>query len=62
MTALRSRWSRFIDFSDGKALMVNNAEWLLDLNYIDFLREVGPHFSVNRMLLQSAISSVWKKA
>lgn len=42
--------SRFIDFSDGKAMMVNNAEWLLDLNYVDFLREIGPHFSVNRML------------
>ena len=42
--------SRFIDFSEGKALMVNNADWLLDLNYIDVLREVGPHFSVNRML------------
>ena len=42
--------SKFIDFSDGKALMVNNADWLLDLNYVDFLREVGPHFSVNNML------------
>lgn len=42
--------SKFIDFSDGKALMVNNADWLMDLNYIDVLREVGPHFSVNRML------------
>ena len=42
--------SKFIDFSDDKALMVNNADWLLDLNYIDVLREVGPHFSVNRML------------
>ena len=42
--------SRFIDFSEGKALMVNNADWLMDLNYIDVLREVGPHFSVNRML------------
>ena len=42
--------SRFIDFSDGKALMVNNADWLMDLNYIDVLREVGAHFSVNRML------------
>ncbi len=42
--------SKFIDFSDGKALLVNNADWLLDLNYIDVLREVGPHFSVNRML------------
>ncbi len=41
---------RFIDFSDGKALMVNNGDWLLGLNYVDFLREIGPHFSVNRML------------
>ncbi len=46
----KKQMSRFIDFSDGKALMVNNADWLLELNYIDFLREVGPHFSVNRML------------
>ena len=42
--------SKFIDFADGKALLVNNADWLLDLNYVDLLREVGPHFSVNRML------------
>lgn len=41
---------KFIDFSDGKALLVNNADWLLDLNYIEVLREIGPHFSVNRML------------
>ena len=46
----KKQMSRFIDFSDGKAMMVNNAEWLLDLNYVDFLREIGPHFSVNRML------------
>jgi len=46
----KKQMSRFIDFSEGKALMVNNADWLLDLNYIDVLREVGPHFSVNRML------------
>ena len=46
----KKQMSRFIDFSDGKALMVNNAEWLLGLNYIEFLREVGPHFSVNNML------------
>ncbi len=46
----KKQMSRFIDFSEGKALMVNNAEWLLDLNYIEFLREVGPHFSVNNML------------
>ncbi|MGN1192027.1 MAG: tyrosine--tRNA ligase [Dorea sp.] len=46
----KEQMSRFIDFSDGKALMVNNADWLLDLNYIEVLREVGAHFSVNRML------------
>ena len=46
----KKQMSRFIDFSDGKALMVNNADWLLDLNYIEVLREVGAHFSVNRML------------
>ncbi len=46
----KEQMSRFIDFSDGKALMVNNADWLLDLNYIELLREVGTHFSVNRML------------
>ena len=46
----KKQMSRFIDFSDGKALMVNNADWLLDLNYVQLLREVGPHFSVNRML------------
>ena len=46
----KKQMERFIDFSDGKALMVNNADWLLDLNYVDVLREVGAHFSVNRML------------
>ncbi|MDD2362593.1 MAG: tyrosine--tRNA ligase [Oscillospiraceae bacterium] len=46
----KKQMSEFVDFSDGKALMVNNADWLLNLNYIDFLREVGVHFSVNRML------------
>lgn len=46
----KKQMARFIDFSDGKALLVNNADWLLNLNYIDVLREVGPHFSVNRML------------
>ncbi|MCI9388170.1 MAG: tyrosine--tRNA ligase [Lachnospiraceae bacterium] len=46
----KKQMSRFIDFSDGKALMVNNADWLMDLNYVDVLREVGPHFSVNWML------------
>ena len=46
----KKQMSRFIDFSDGKALMVNNADWLLDLNYVEVLRAIGPHFSVNRML------------
>ena len=46
----KKQMSRFIDFSDGKALMVNNADWLMDLNYIQLLREVGAYFSVNRML------------
>lgn len=46
----KKQMSRFVDFSEGQALMVNNADWLLNLNYIDFLREVGVHFSVNRML------------
>ncbi|MEE0674317.1 MAG: tyrosine--tRNA ligase [Ruminococcus sp.] len=46
----KKQMSRFIDFSDDKALLVNNADWLLDLNYVDVLREVGAHFSVNRML------------
>ena len=46
----KKQMERFIDFGDGKAIMVNNADWLLDLNYIEFLRDIGPHFSVNRML------------
>ncbi|MGN0347788.1 MAG: tyrosine--tRNA ligase [Lachnospiraceae bacterium] len=46
----KKQMSRFIDFSEGKALMVNNADWIMDLNYIEMLREVGPHFSVNNML------------
>ena len=46
----QKQMSKLVDFSDGKALMVNNADWLLNLNYIEFLREVGVHFSVNRML------------
>ena len=46
----KKQMSRFIDFSEGKALMVNNADWLLGLNYVEVLRDIGPHFSVNRML------------
>ena len=56
----KEQMSRFIDFSDGKALMVNNAEWLLKLNYVELLREVGACFSVNNML--RAECSVWRKA
>ena len=47
---IKLQLSRFIDFKDGKAIMVNNADWLVDLNYINFLRDIGRHFSVNRML------------
>ncbi len=46
----KKQMERFIDFSDGKALLVNNADWLMGLNYMEVMREVGPHFSVNRML------------
>ena len=47
---IKKQMGRFIDFSDNKALLVNNADWLLGLNYVDFIRDVGTHFSVNRML------------
>ena len=50
IACFKKQMSRFIDFSDGKAIMVNNADWLLGLNYVEVLREVGAHFSVNRML------------
>ena len=53
--------SRFIDFSDGKALMVNNADWPLDLNYVELLREIGPHFTVNRMLAAECYKQRWDK-
>ena len=46
----KKQMERFIEFGEGKAMMVNNADWLLNLNYVDLLREVGPHFSVNKML------------
>ena len=48
--SIKKQMERFIDFSDGKALLVNNADWLLNLNYVDFLREIGTQFSVNKML------------
>ena len=47
---LKSQFARFIDISDGKALFINNADWLLNMNYIDYLREVGPYFTISRML------------
>ena len=50
IACFQKQMSKLVDFSDGKALMVNNADWLLNLNYIEFLREIGVHFSVNRML------------
>ena len=46
----KKQMERFIEFGEGKARMLNNADWLLNLNYIDFIRDVGPHFSVNNML------------
>jgi tyrosyl-tRNA synthetase len=53
--------SKFLDFGEGKAIMVNNAEWLMDLNYIWFLREIGRHFSVNRMLTAECFKSRMEK-
>lgn len=53
--------ARFIDFSDGKAIMVNNGDWLRKLNYIDFLRDVGACFTVNRMLAAEAYKQRWEK-
>ncbi len=53
--------ARFIDFSDGKALMVNNGDWLRKLGYIDLLREVGAHFTVNRMLAAECYKQRWEK-
>lgn len=53
--SLKKQMEKFIDFSDGKAILENNADWLLDLNYIDFLREIGVHFSVNNMLRAESI-------
>ena len=50
IACFQKQMSRFIEFGEDKAIMVNNADWLLNLNYVELLREVGPHFSVNRML------------
>ncbi len=59
--SFKTQMSKFIDFSDGKAIMVNNADWLMDLNYIEFLREVGVHFSVNRMLTAECFKTRMEK-
>lgn len=59
--AFKKQMSRFVDFEDGKALMLNNADWLLNLNYIDFLRSVGVHFSVNKMLAAECFKSRLEK-
>ncbi|WP_094546181.1 tyrosine--tRNA ligase [Petroclostridium xylanilyticum] len=53
----KKQLSKFIDFGEGKALMIDNAEWLLELNYVQFLREIGVHFSVNRMLTAECFKS-----
>lgn len=59
--ALKKQLSRFLDFSEGKAVMVNNADWILGLNYIDFLRDIGSLFSVNRMLTAECFKSRMEK-
>ncbi len=57
----KKQMSRFIDFSEGKTIVVNNADWLLNLNYVDILRTVGVHFSVNRMLTAECFKKRWEK-
>lgn len=57
----KKQMQRFIDFNDDKALMINNADWLLDLNYINLLREVGVHFTVNRMLSAECFKQRWER-
>ena len=57
----KKQMSKFIDFSDGRALMVNNGDWLLNLNYVNLLREVGTHFSVNHMLAAECYKKRWDK-
>jgi tyrosyl-tRNA synthetase len=54
LESLKQQMARYVDFSEGRALMVNNADWLRPLNYIEFLRDIGRHFSVNRMLAAEA--------
>lgn len=61
MNAFKKQFSKFIDFSEGKAMMVNNGDWLTKLNYIEFLRDIGKHFSVNRMLSFECFKSRMEK-
>lgn len=61
VSCFKKQFERFMDFSDGKAILVNNADWLLNLEYIPFLREVGVHFSVNRMLAAECFKSRLEK-
>lgn len=61
LQAFRKQFSKFVDFSEGQAMMVNNAEWLTKLNYIEFLRDYGRHFSVNRMLSYECFKSRMEK-
>ena len=57
VASIKKQMEKFIDFSDGKAMLENNADWLLGLNYIDFIRDIGAHFSVNRMLAAECFKS-----
>ena len=61
IACFKKQISRFIDFSEGKAIIANNADWLLNLNYVNLLREVGVHFSVNRMLTAECFKKRWEK-
>ena len=60
-SCMKAQLSRFIEFGEDKAIMVDNADWLAKLNYIDFLREVGVHFSVNRMLTAECYKSRYER-
>lgn len=61
IVGIKKQMEKFIDFTDDKALMLNNADWLLKLNYVDFLRDIGVHFSVNNMLRAESIKQRMEK-
>jgi tyrosyl-tRNA synthetase len=61
IVGIKKQMERFIDFSDDKALLLNNADWLMNLNYVDFLRDIGVHFSVNNMLRAESIKARLEK-